>query len=355
MSIVDQATTVRKGEEIDAGSLGDYLQARVPELSGDIEINQFPSGYSNLTYQLKAGNREMVLRRPPIGAKVDKGHDMEREYKVLAALHPVFPRCPRPLAYCGDPELIGAPFFVMEKVSGVILRKDLPPSLTLSGEQAGALCENLTDTLVEIHAIDMKATGLDTLGKPGGYVRRQVEGWLARYKTARTDDAPACETLMAWLAENMPGDTANPTMVHNDYKMDNLVLEPRQLDRITGILDWEMATYGDPLMDLGNSLAYWVSDHDPKEMQIIRSMPTHLPGMLSREEIVHRYGEKTGRDMSNFLYYYCFGLFRLAVIAQQIYNRYFHGVTTNKRFATLIFAVHALEKTALRAIDKSKI
>lgn len=355
MSIVDQATTVRKGEEIDIERLGEYLKARVPELSGDIEISQFPSGYSNLTYQLKAGNREMVLRRPPIGARVDKGHDMEREYKVLSALHPVFPRCPGPLAYCGDPELIGAPFFVMDKVSGVILRKDLPPSLTLSREQARALCENLTDTLVEIHGIDMKATGLESLGKPAGYVRRQVEGWLTRYGKARTDDAPDCETLMTWLAENMPDDTAHPTMVHNDYKMDNLVLAPHQLDRIAGILDWEMATYGDPLMDLGNSLAYWVSDHDLEEMQIIRSMPTHLPGMLSREEIVLRYGEKTGRDISNFLYYYCFGLFRLAVIAQQIYNRYFHGVTKNKRFATLIYAVHALEKTALRAISESKI
>jgi aminoglycoside phosphotransferase (APT) family kinase protein len=160
---------------------------------------------------------------------------------------------------------------------------------------------------------------------------------------------------MAWLAENMPDDTDTPTMVHNDYKMDNLVLEPQRLDRITGILDWEMATYGDPFMDLGNSLAYWVNEHDPDEMQMMRSMPTHLPGMLTRQEIVTRYGKKTGKDMSNFAYYYCFGLFRLAVIAQQIYNRYFHGVTQNKRFATLIFAVHALEKRALKTIKESTI
>jgi aminoglycoside phosphotransferase (APT) family kinase protein len=355
MSIVDHATMVRKGEEIDAERIGDYLKAKVPEVSGDIEISQFPSGYSNLTYQVKAGNREMVLRRPPIGAKVDKGHDMEREYKVLSALHPVFPRCPRPLAYCGDAELIGAPFFIMEKMSGIILRKDLPPDLSLSREQARTLCENLTDALVEIHAIDMKATGLNSLGRPGGYVRRQVEGWSARYRKAKTADAPDCEALMAWLAENMPDDTAAPTMVHNDYKMDNLVLEPRRPERITGILDWEMATFGDPLMDLGNSLAYWVNEHDPEAMRMIRSMPTHLPGMLTRQEIVDRYGEKIGRDMNNFQYYYCFGLFRLAVIAQQIYNRYFHGLTRNKRFATLIFAVHALEKTALRSINESKI
>jgi aminoglycoside phosphotransferase (APT) family kinase protein len=350
MSIVDQATTVRTGEEINARRIGDFLKAKVPELSGDVKISQFPSGFSNLTYQVRVGNREMVLRRPPIGAKVNKGHDMEREYNVLSALHPVFPRCPRPLAYCGDPGLIGAPFFVMEKMSGIILRKDLPPGLPLSRDQARTLCENLTDTLVEIHSIDMKATGLESLGKPSGYVRRQVEGWSARYRKAKTDDAPDCETLMSWLAENMPDDTNIPTMVHNDYKLDNLVLEPQRLDRITGILDWEMATYGDPLMDLGNSLAYWINEHDPEEMQMMRSMPTHLPGMLTRQDIVTRYGEKAGRDMSNFAYYYCFGLFRLAVIAQQIYNRYFHGLTKNKRFATLIFAVHTLEKTALRTI-----
>lgn len=280
---------------------------------------------------------------------------MEREFRVLSALHPVFPRCPRPLAYCDDPGLIGAPFSVMEKMSGGILRKDLPPGLTLSPGQARALCEGLTDTLVEIHAIDMKATGLDSLGRPDGYVRRQVEGWSARYRKARTEDAPDCERLMAWLAQNMPDDTAAPAMVHNDYKMDNLALDPERSDRIVGILAWEMATYGDPLMDLGNSLAYWVNEHDPEEMQVIRSMPTHLPGMLTRREIVARYGEKTGRNMSDFQYYYCFGLFRPAVIAQQIYNRYFHGLTRNKRFATLIYAVHALEKAALRTIDTSEI
>jgi aminoglycoside phosphotransferase (APT) family kinase protein len=355
MSFVDQATVVRTGEEIHPESIGDYLKAKVPELAGDIEISQFPSGFSNLTYQLKAGNMQMVLRRPPIGAKVDKGHDMKREYNVLSALHPVFPRCPRPIAYCGDSELIGAPFFVMEKMSGIILRKELPAGLTLSIDQAKLLCQNLTDTLAEIHSIDMKATGLDSIGKPAGYVKRQVEGWSARYRKAKTTDAPDCEKLMAWLADNMPDDTTIPTMVHNDYKMDNLVLDPERSDRITGILDWEMATYGDPLMDLGNSLAYWINEHDPEEMQLMRTMPTHLPGMLTRQEIVTRYGEKTGRDMSNFVYYYCFGLFRLAVIAQQIYNRYFHGLTKNKRFATLIFAVHALEKTALRTITESKI
>ncbi len=355
MGVVDQATRIREGEEIDVPAMGEYLRTQIPDLSGEIEISQFPSGFSNLTYQIRAGERDMVLRRPPIGAKVDKGHDMEREFNVLKALHPVFPRCPRPLAYCDDTDVIGAPFFVMEKLSGIILRKDLPRGLDLSEAQARTVCENLTDTLVEIHSIDMDASGLAAIGKPNGYVQRQVTGWSGRYRKARTEDAPDCEALMAWLADNMPPDTDRPVMVHNDYKMDNLVLDPGQPEKITGILDWEMATYGDPLMDLGNSLAYWVQADDPEEMQMMRTMPTNLPGALTRQGIIDRYGEKTGRDVGDFDYYYCFGLFRLAVIAQQIYNRYFHGLTQNKRFAMLIFGVHALEKTAMNIVNGSKI
>ncbi|WDP87712.1 MAG: phosphotransferase family protein [Desulfobacter sp.] len=325
------------------------------EHSRKMEISQFPSGFSNLTYMIRAGNREMVLRRPPIGAKVDKGHDMAREFNLLSALFPVFPRCPRPLAYCDDVSLIGAPFFVMEKLSGIILRKDLPPGLCFSPQGAGILCENFIDTLVEIHSIDMAATGLLSIGKPAGYVKRQVEGWSRRYQKAVTQDAPDCEFLMAWLARHMPEDTDSPVMVHNDYKLDNLVLDPDQPREITGILDWEMATYGDPLMDLGNSLAYWVEQDDPQEMQMMRTMPTHIPGALTRQQIIERYSQKTGRDVSQFDYYYCFGLFRLAVIAQQIYHRYFNGLTRNKRFAMLIFGVHALEKKALSIVENSRI
>jgi len=354
MDVVDQATRIREGEEIEVQAVGPYLQKQIPGLTGDIEISQFPSGFSNLTYQIRVGDQEMVLRRPPIGAKVDKGHDMEREFNFLSALYPVFPRCPRPLAYCDDTSLIGAPFFVMEKLSGIILRKDLPPGLEVSKDQARILCENLTDTLVEIHSIDMETTGLSAMGKPKGYVQRQVEGWSGRYRKAKTEDAPDCEALMAWLADRMPDDTDSPVMVHNDYKMDNLVLDPGNPERITGILDWEMAAYGDPLMDLGNSLAYWIEAGDSEEMQMMRTMPTNLPGALTRQQIIDRYSEKTGRDLSDFDYYYCFGLFRLAVIAQQIYNRYFHGLTKNKRFAMLIFGVHALEKRAMYIID-SKI
>lgn len=352
MSVVDKATKIRPGEEINVQAVGDYLKANVDGLSGDIEVSQFPSGFSNLTYQIRADNMQMVLRCPPIGAKVDKGHDMEREFKVLSALYPVFPRCPKPLVYCDDKSVIGAPFFVMEKLSGIILRQNLPEGLTLSEDQMRKLCENLTDTLAEIHNIDMEAAGLTHIGRPQGYVKRQVQGWSARYKKAVTPDAPGFEAVMEWLADQMPADTDRPVMVHNDYKMDNLVLDPASPETITGILDWEMATYGDPFMDLGNGLAYWVQADDPPHVQAMRTMPTHLPGAMTRQQIIERYGAKTGRDVSGFDYYLCFGMFRLAVIAQQIYNRFYHGLTQNKRFAMLIYGVQALEKTALDIVNK---
>lgn len=353
MQVIDRATSVRPGEEIDTQAILKFLKGQISGLASDIEITQFPSGFSNLTYLIRAGDRQMVLRRPPIGAKVNKGHDMEREFRVLSALYPAFPRCPKPIAFSDDLDIMGSPFFVMEKQSGIILRKDLPVGLKFSPAQAGQLCENLTDTLVEIHSIDMEASGLANIGKPAGYVARQVEGWSGRYRKARTEDAPDCEDVMAWLAAHMPKDTDSPTMVHNDYKMDNLVLNPECPQEIIGILDWEMATYGDPLMDLGNSLAYWVQKDDPEEMQMMRTMPTHMEGALTRQEIIARYGDKTGRNVDNFDFYYCFGLFRLAVIAQQIYNRYAQGLTKNKRFAMLIFGVHALEKTAMALVEKS--
>ena len=355
MKITDRAGTIRPGEEIDPVAVKAFLQENIKELSGDISITQFPHGFSNLTYLIDMGGRQLVLRRPPIGAKVKAGHDMGREYKVLKALYPVFPFCPEPLAYTQDTSIIGAPFFVMAKLSGIILRKDLPCNLSFSKKQVKKLCLALTDLLADIHGIDIKSAGLDFIGKPAGYVRRQVEGWTGRYQKAKTQDAPDCEAIMAWLKEKMPEDTDHPTLVHNDYKFDNVVLDPAMPEKIIGVLDWEMATCGDPLMDLGNSLAYWVEKNDPGDMQVMRTMPTNLPGALTRQEILTYYEEKTGRSTQKFDFYYCFGLFRLAVIAQQIYYRYFHRITDNKQFKNLIFMVNSLEKTALKVIDSSEL
>ncbi len=355
MGITDKSCAVRSGEEIDSTAIKKFLLENITGLTGDISVTQFPSGFSNLTYMIDMGGRQMVLRRPPIGAKVKAGHDMGREYKVLKALYPVFPYCPEPFAYTEDTSIIGSPFFIMDKLSGIILRKEMPKELAFSEEQGKQLCINLVDQLADIHGIDVEKTGLDFIGKPTGYVKRQVEGWSRRYRKAKTKDAPDFEIIMAWLKDKMPNDTDHPSIVHNDYKFDNVVLDPGQPENIIGVLDWEMTTYGDPLMDLGNSLAYWVQKDDSDDLQMIRTMPTNIPGALTRQNILDYYEKKTGTNTRQFDFYYCFGLFRLAVIAQQIYYRYFHKITKNERFAMLIFAVAILEKTALKIIESSDL
>ena len=350
MTHEDRPAAVRKGEEPDSANIEAFLKDSIPGLSGKFVISQFPSGYSNLTYLLAVGKREFVLRRPPFGTKAKTAHDMGREYNILKALRPVFPYCPEPLAYSEDLSIIGSPFYVMERLRGIILRRDLPPDLSFTSQQARRLCENLLDIQIDLHSIAYREVGLENFGKPKGYVERQVKGWTGRYRAAHTEDAPDFEAAMAWLLENKPSDTDRPGIVHNDYKFDNCVLDENDPTRIIGILDWEMATIGDPLMDLGNSLAYWVQGDDPPEIQIIRTMPTHLKGALTRDEMVKRYAEMSGRDISNFNFYLCFGLFRLAVIAQQIYYRYYHGQTKDERFKNLIFAVHVLEKAAMKLV-----
>ncbi len=355
MDYNDKAKTIRQGEELDQTKVGDFLKETIEGLEGDIRIEQFPSGFSNLTYLVSVGNREMVLRKPPIGANIKSAHDMGREYNIQTAIKNVFPYCPEMLAYTEDESITGSPFYVMERLNGIILRKNLPKGMALSSEQGRTLCENLLDVHVELHSIDVEKIGIEHLGKPEGYVERQVTGWSGRYRKAKTPDAPDFETVMAWLKEKMQPDTDKPTIVHNDYRFDNVVLDQNDPMKIIGVLDWEMATYGDPLMDLGNTLAYWIEETDSDEIQMMRLMPTTMAGALTRDELISRYADKTGRDMSKFDFYYCFGLFRLAVIAQQIYNRFYHGVTKDERFALLIAGVQILEKAALGVIEKSKL
>lgn len=361
MTVKDEAVKVRQGEELNLEVVESFLKDNIKGLSGDLAVKQYPGGFSNLTYLIRVGEREMVLRRPPIGAKIKSAHDMVREYKILSAVYPVFPYCPKPLAYSEDESIMGAPFYVMDKIPGIILRKELPPGLNLSKDRVRQLCEKLIDLHIDLHSIDVKGVGLDFIGKPEGYVSRQVSGWSERYRKAKTPDAPDFETAISWLEANMQPDTESPVLIHNDYKFDNVVLDnsvvedPEGAVKIVGVLDWEMATYGDPLMDLGSSLAYWVEKDDPAECQPLRSMPTNLDGAMTRDEIVARYGEKSGRDMGNFDFYYCFGLFRLAVIAQQIYKRFHLGFTKDKRFGQLIYVVKVLENMALRLMDRSKL
>lgn len=352
MDLADQSQPIRPDEGFDESALEAYLKSHLPDLKGQLSVQQFPSGFSNLTYHLRCDDREFVMRRPPFGTKAKSAHDMKREYTILKALKPFYPYCPEPLAYTEDPAILGSPFYIMERLRGIILRKNLPPGLTFTPHEMRQLCETLLDVLVELHQIDFKKAGLEEIGRPQGYVRRQVEGWSKRYRKAHTDDAPDFEGVMAWLADEMPEDTPSPTIIHNDYRFDNVVLDETAPQNITGVLDWEMATVGDPLMDLGNTLAYWVQADDPEETQVMRLMPTHLEGTLTRRELVRRYMDKTGRKADDFAFYNAFGLFRLAVIAQQIYYRYYHGQTKDKRFKMLIFGVHVLEKAARRVMTE---
>jgi aminoglycoside phosphotransferase (APT) family kinase protein len=353
MSYVDKPTEVRDGEQLDTEKVRQFLIENIDGLKGDLQIEQFPSGFSNLTYLIKVGDREMILRRPPFGKKAKTAHDMGREYNILNALTPVFPYCPKPLAYAEDSQIMDCPFYVMERIEGIILRKDLPSGMQLSADHARKLCENLVDVQCRLHRLDYKEIGLADFGKPQGYVERQVQGWSKRYRDARTDDAPDFERVMQWLEENRPPDSQRATVIHNDYKFDNVVLDPDDPLKIIGVLDWEMATIGDPLMDLGCSLGYWVSGDDPSNLQMMRQLPTTLDGMLSREEIVRLYGEKMELEIGSFDFYLCFGFFRLAVIAQQIYYRFYHGQTKDRRFAVLVFAVKILEETALAIVEKA--
>jgi aminoglycoside phosphotransferase (APT) family kinase protein len=354
---IDSSAIVRSGEELDTEKLDRYLRQYISDLAFTaLQVEQFPSGHSNLTYLLRVGEREMVLRRPPFGAKIKTAHDMGREYHILLRLADVYARVPRVLAYCEDESVLGAPFYVMERIKGIILRASAPKGLDLNPATMRALSENLVSNLVEIHAVDYEAAGLGELGRPAGYVRRQIEGWTQRYMNARTDDIPAVERVAAWLADHMPPDTnARGTLIHNDYKYDNLVLAPDDLARIIGVLDWEMATIGDPLMDLGTSLGYWVDPGDPPELQALRFGVTILPGNLNRRELVEHYARLSGRDVSNILFYYVYALFKIAVIGQQIYARYKAGLTQDARFARLIDAVRVLGQTGLLAIEKGRM
>ena len=354
MNLIDTPKKIREGEELNIPAIEKFLKEYIPGLEGNLVVEQFPSGYSNLTYLIKVGEKELVLRRPPFGTKAKTAHDMKREYKILNALNPVFHYCPKPLIYTEDTSIMGCPFYVMERIKGIILRRDLPEGLSFKPEEARKLCENMLDVHLELHSIDYKKIGLADFGKPEGYVKRQVEGWTERYRNAKTDDAPDFEEVIRWLHDNMLEESKKSCIIHNDYKFDNIVLSPEDPLKIIGVLDWEMATIGDPLMDLGSSLAYWVQADDPPEFQAIRMMPTNIPGAMTRDELVQRYAEKSGVKIDNFDFYYCFGLFRLAGIAQQIYYRYYHKQTKDDRFALLIFAVKALEEAALRVIRHNR-
>jgi aminoglycoside phosphotransferase (APT) family kinase protein len=350
---LDQPTPVRPGQELDAAALAAWLRPRVEGLEGEPEVLQFGRGYSNLTYLVRFGARELVVRRSPPGVNIKSAHDMGREHRILSALAPSWPKVPRPLAHCDDARVVGSPFYVMERVRGVILRAKVPDGVVLDASTMRTVSEATCDTLAEIHTLDWRAVGLGSLGKPEGYIERQVRGWADRYRKARTDDVPQVEKLGAWLEEHRPSESG-ATLVHNDFKYDNVVLAPN-LGRVVAVLDWEMATIGDPLMDLGTALGYWIEADDPPVFQVTVFGPTNRPGNLTRVEFAERWSRATGRDASNVLFYYAFALFKLAVVAQQLYKRWFDGLTKEDRYSMMLEGVKAVASSALVAVDKGRI
>ncbi|MBS4150457.1 phosphotransferase family protein [Stutzerimonas balearica] len=355
MALADQTTPIREGEELPADVIDRYLKAHMEGLEGTPRISQFPGGASNLTYLLQYDNRELVLRRPPFGQKAKSAHDMGREYRILNQLNQGFPYCPKAYVHCTDESVIGAKFYVMERVKGIILRSDFPPELDLDERQTRALCESFIDKFVELHNVDYQACGLADLGKPEGYVQRQISGWTDRYERALTPDAPAWTAVKEWLVDKMPADHPKPGIVHNDYRFDNVILDPADPMQIIGVLDWEMTTIGDPLMDLGNTLAYWIQADDPQPMQLMRRQPSHRPGMHSRQGFVDYYAARAGIEIPCIDFYYTYGLFRLAGIVQQIYYRYYHGQTKDKRFGQFIHMNQLLELKAQEVIAQSRL
>ena len=350
MALTDSSTHIRSGEELDANRIDPYLKAHIPGLEGQPMISQFPGGASNLTYLIEYSGVELVLRRPPFGHKAKSAHDMGREFRILNQLKDAFPYCPKAYALCTDESVIGSEFYVMERLKGIILRADLPPELGLGPDPARTLCQTFINTLAELHKVDYTACGLSDLGKPQGYVQRQIGGWCERYEKALTPDAPRWEAVKDWLKANMPADHPTPAIVHNDYRFDNVILDPAEPLQIIGVLDWELTTLGDPLMDLGNTLAYWIEADDPAPVQLMRRQPSNAPGMLTRREFVDYYAERSGIQIDNYDFYYTYGLFRLAGIVQQIYYRYYHGQTQDKRFAQFVQMNALLEQMSLKVI-----
>ena len=353
MSVIDVGGNVREGEELDVAAVENWLKQQGIELHGQADVTQYSGGASNWTYRLKYNNADLILRRPPKGTKAKSAHDMAREYHVQHHLSPFYSVLPEMVALCQDESVIGCDFYVMKRIKGIIPRAKLPPELQFGEAEVNKLCVNVIDKLIELHQVPYQGTELEKLGKGDGYCRRQVEGWDARFEKAHTLNVPSFKFVRKWLLENIPDDT-NTCIIHNDWRFDNVILDPNDPTEVIGVLDWEMATLGDPLMDLGSALAYWVEETDNMIFKSTRRQPTHLKGMFTRKQVVDYYLKKMDMQTENWTFYEVFGIFRLGVIAQQIYYRYYHQQTNNPAFKDFWIVIHALHIRALKLIGKQK-
>ncbi len=344
---------VRPDERFDESRLGRYLRDRLPGAQDDMSVRQFSGGKANLTYLLTFGESlEYVLRRPPLGDYAPSAHDMGRENRVLSVLHNAFPFAPRIYHYCEDEAVIGAPFLIMERCRGVVVRADMPERFASDRDAPQQMSRALVDTLAAFHAVDYEALGLSELGRPAGFVQRQVEGWWRRWGAAKLDDDPRVKQIYQWLKEHLP-ESSYHSLVHNDYKLDNTMFDADHPARVVAILDWDMCTLGDPLSDLGALLTYWTGPGDSDAVRAIGTMPAGNFDFYNRGQILQRYAEQSGRDLSNMPFYHVLGIFRVLVILQQIYIRYVRGYTQDKRFAHLNISVEALTAWALEIMREN--
>ncbi|HEV2744173.1 MAG TPA: phosphotransferase family protein, partial [Rubrobacter sp.] len=331
---MSETIKVREGEGFDPEAVEGVLREKIEGLpEGKLEVEQFPSGASNLTYLLRIGECEGVLRRPPLGPIPPKAHDMGRESGILSKLNAAYPLAPKPYFFTDDEGIIGAPFYVMEKRTGLVLDDSFPEGVVPDEGLCRGISRTVVDTLVELHAVDPDEAGLGDLGRPEGFLGRQTEGWIGRYDKAKTDEIDEVGPLTDWLAANVP-ESPPPTVIHNDYKLNNLVLNPDDLTDVRAVLDWEMTTVGDPLFDLAVSLSYWTEPGDPDDLKAVMPTVTATPGFMTRREIIARSAEGSGRDLSEMHWYVVFGYFKLAGILQQIFARWKNGQTQDERFAT---------------------
>jgi aminoglycoside phosphotransferase (APT) family kinase protein len=350
---------VRASEQLDWDALARYTRSRLAaelserfDVSSPLTVEQFPGGHSNLTYLLRFGEQEFVMRRPPFGPVAPTAHNMAREYRILAAVHPVFPLAPRPFALCEDDSVVGSTFYLMERRHGLVVRFEEPPELTNRPVERRRVSEAMVDALADLHKVDVSAPPLSSLGKPAGFVGRQVSGWSDRWKRSQTSDLSEMDALSRWLVEHLPPDPSRPSLVHGDFKLDNVMLDADDIGRIVAVFDWEMSAVGDPLVDLGILLAYWVHTATESQRDALTSI-THGAGWFTRQEILKRYGARTGLDLTKIAFYEVFAVFKLAVVLQQIFFRYHRGQTDDQRFARLDERVTWLARIGAALVEKS--
>jgi aminoglycoside phosphotransferase (APT) family kinase protein len=327
---------IRQDEDFDHDKLATYLRGKLPGSEQALEIVQFAGGHANLTYLLRYGDVEYVLRRPPLGPVAPSAHDMGREYRCLSALYKGYPLAPRAYLFCEDITLMGAPFFVMERRRGIVVRRAIPPQWGGGNDAAinRKISEVLIDALADLHAVEPRAVGLDTIGKPDGFMTRQIDGWYGRYERAKTKEMPITAEMRDWLHHNLPP-SPTPTLLHNDWRLDNMMLDSNDPGRCVAVFDWDMCTLGDPFADLGTLLSAWLEAKEapPGSSPAAVGMPSNTVGFMTRAEAVEHYGKRHNIDVSNVPYYFVFGLFKIAIVLQQIYHRYHLGQTKDQRFA----------------------